>query len=245
MNRQTAGPKRQDRLSPAIPVSCNHTQPQPNPQRNHKQPRATNNNTHNRKILVILIIYNTLLSRPRATTSQVSQKYIPSSRGVPACDVATAFLWTAEHLCNLESVVKNTTPTTRLRRVVFVAFYDLHHKNTKHITSSTHTYTYTRQINTPHTKDNASQCSWASGETHSETKLAYSWQSSSQASFSLFLQTQLLGAEVSKSGESFSPGSWPTGNASPLPCSGQKKSWTKNYLELVGTTYPDTLLQLE
>ena len=48
-------------------------------------------------------------------------------------------------------------------------------------------YTYTRQINTPHTKDNASQCSWASGETHSETKLAYSWQSSSQASFSLFL----------------------------------------------------------
>ena len=144
---------------PAIPVSCKSTtqQPQPNPQRNHKQPRTTNNNkhTHNRKILVILINIYTLESEPRAKKSQISQKDVPRSRGVPACDVATALLWTDEHLFTPKCLVKNTTFSTRLRRVVFVAFYNLHHKNTKHII--THTCKHTRKINKHHTKDNASQ----------------------------------------------------------------------------------------
>ena len=195
------------------------------------------------------------MSRPRdrAKTSQVSQQYVPSSRSVPACDVVTTFFWTVEHLLTPKCLVKSTTFSTRLWRVVFVAFYDLHHKNTKHITyHHTYMYTYTRQINTPHTKDNASQCFWASVETHNDSRLACSWQSPSQASFPFFFLTELLGAQVSKSGESFSPGSWPAENASPSPCSGQKKNTHKHahhhdifYLELVGTTYPDTLLQLE
>ncbi len=122
------------------------------PHNNHTQ-----QHTHTQDTGYSDIIY-TLLSRTRAKTSQVSQQYIPSSRGVPACDVATAWLWTLEHLFTPKFFVKSTTPTTRLGRVVFVAFYDLHPKNTK-THYITHTCTHTRQINTPHTKDGASQCS--------------------------------------------------------------------------------------
>jgi len=43
---------------------------------------------------------------------------------VPACEVTASLA--LELLCTLEFVVDPTTLTTRLRRVVFVAFYDLH-----------------------------------------------------------------------------------------------------------------------
>ncbi len=103
------------------------------PHNNHTQ-----QHTHPQDTGFSDIIYTLLSKKTRAKTNQVSQQYIPSSRGVTACDVGTALLWTLEHLLTPKWFVKSTTPTTRLRRVIFVAFYDLHHKNTKHITSHIH-----------------------------------------------------------------------------------------------------------
>ncbi len=102
-----------------------------------QQPHTTTH-THTQDTGNSDIIYTLLSKKTRAKTSQVSQQYIPSSRGVPACDVATALLWTLEHLLTPKCFVKSTTLTTRLGRVVFVAFYDLHHTNAKHITSHIH-----------------------------------------------------------------------------------------------------------
>ncbi len=65
-------------------------------------------------------------------------------------------LWAVGHLLTQKFFANNATFSTRLRSrrvgfsIVFVVFFDLHHKNTKHIITH-NACTHTRQTNSPHT----------------------------------------------------------------------------------------------